>query len=277
MKYQASPRCPRIVIFSCAGAPYSAETLSHLLRMDPTLLDSIVGVVLSRPRLGASAGETLRNAAGGGLAVSDLAREALTAFSYRGNRLKERLSRLVHGAAENLGLRATGNWQRIEEFCDSRGIPPHYTRAPGSDETLEVLRGLEPDMVIMMTFHHILKAPVLAIPQIGVFNVHPSLLPAFRGPDPINDALRSGATETGATIHWVDMGVDTGDIICQAPVPIPPGSVENTLRPAIAEAAARLIVQLVRYAREDSIPRKPQPRQGQSGPAGVSARSSFPG
>jgi phosphoribosylglycinamide formyltransferase 1 len=77
-------------------------------------------------------------------------------------------------------------------------------------------------------------------------NVHPSLLPAFPGTRPIEDALAAGVAETGVTVHFVDEGVDSGPVIFQEPVPILPGDTTETLRERVHEVEHRLLPEAVR-------------------------------
>jgi phosphoribosylglycinamide formyltransferase-1 len=77
-------------------------------------------------------------------------------------------------------------------------------------------------------------------------NVHPSLLPAFPGTTPIEDALAGGLAETGVTVHFVDEGVDTGPVIFQEPVPILPGDTPEALRARVHEVEHRLLPEAAR-------------------------------
>jgi phosphoribosylglycinamide formyltransferase-1 len=77
-------------------------------------------------------------------------------------------------------------------------------------------------------------------------NVHPSLLPAFPGTRPLEDALAAGVTETGVTVHFVDEGVDSGPVIFQEPVPILPGDTAETLRGRVHEVEHRLLPEAAR-------------------------------
>ncbi len=77
-------------------------------------------------------------------------------------------------------------------------------------------------------------------------NVHPSLLPAFPGPTPIEDALAAGVAETGVTVHFVDEGVDSGPVIFQEPVPIEPGDTPERLRERVHAVEHRLLPEAAR-------------------------------
>jgi phosphoribosylglycinamide formyltransferase-1 len=79
-----------------------------------------------------------------------------------------------------------------------------------------------------------------------VVNVHPALLPAFPGAHPVEDALAAGVAETGATVHLVDEGVDTGPVLAQERVPVLPGDTPATLHARIRQVEHRLLPGVVR-------------------------------
>src|SRR5437588_2005693 len=83
-----------------------------------------------------------------------------------------------------------------------------------------LLRSVEPDLLICSTFPWLVPDDALAVPRLGSINVHPSLLPKYRGPLPINAAVRHGETEIGLTVHRMDSTFDTGNLLAQAAVPL---------------------------------------------------------
>lgn len=87
-------------------------------------------------------------------------------------------------------------------------------------ETIEEIKKQNPDLIIVAAYGKILPEAVLDIPQFGAINVHPSLLPKFRGPSPIQNALLEGEKETGTTIMLMDKDMDTGDILKQKKIDI---------------------------------------------------------
>ena len=245
---------PRTVVFSCAGAPFSAEVLRAVHELDPECLEGIGAVVLSRPpvrsRRKPASGE--RENRKGFLADTRLA------LAYRARHLVRWSGRRARRAFRGLGLIPPGRWRYIEDFCEERGLPVHHTRRPASRETLDFLAAHGPDLVLMMTFHHILREQTLAVPKNGVFNVHCSLLPDFRGPDPIGDALREGVNRTGVTLFRADTGVDTGEVIAQRTLDIEPDKRSPArLRRGLARRAAAPVAWLLRHG-EPSCPLPPQ-------------------
>lgn len=100
------------------------------------------------------------------------------------------------------------------------------------------------ELVVCAGYMHLLTPAFLA--RHAAINVHPSLLPAFPGTTPLEDALAAGVAETGVTVHFVDDGVDTGPIIFQEPVPIRPGDTPETLRERVHEVEHRLLPEAAR-------------------------------
>ena len=98
--------------------------------------------------------------------------------------------------------------------------------------------------VVCAGYMHLLTPAFLA--RFTAINVHPSLLPAFPGTTPIEDALAAGVAETGVTVHFVDEGVDTGPVIAQEAVPILPGDTAQALRERIHEVEHRLLPEAAR-------------------------------
>ncbi len=94
----------------------------------------------------------------------------------------------------------------------------------------DALQAIGPDIVALAGFMRILTTPFIEAWQGRMTNIHPSLLPLYKGLHPHRQALEAGATMHGCTVHWVTPGVDEGPIIAQAEVPILPGDTEETLQ-----------------------------------------------
>jgi len=98
------------------------------------------------------------------------------------------------------------------------------------------LKELSPDLIALAGYMRILPANIVDAFRWKIINLHPSLLPTFRGSHAIKDAFLSGVKWTGVTVHYVDEGLDTGQIIAQIPVPILNGDSLDTLESRIHEA-----------------------------------------
>ena len=120
-------------------------------------------------------------------------------------------------------------------------------RKPRSEwdaELLDYVSQFNPDLVVSAGFMRILSSKF--VERFKVINSHPALLPKFPGANAVRDALAAEAKETGCTIHWVDEGVDTGQIIAQESVAIQPGDDEARLHERIKILERKLIVEVVR-------------------------------
>ncbi len=102
------------------------------------------------------------------------------------------------------------------------------------------------DLVVCAGYMHLLQPSFLARFPGRVVNVHPAPLPAFPGAHPLEDVLASGAAATAATVHFVDEGVDTGEVIASEPVPVLPGDTVETLRERVHAVEHRLLPKVVR-------------------------------
>jgi phosphoribosylglycinamide formyltransferase-1 len=108
------------------------------------------------------------------------------------------------------------------------------------------------ELVVLAGWMRMLKEPLLAAFPRRVINIHPSLLPAFPGLEAWKQALAAGAAKTGCTVHFVDGGMDTGEVIAQSEVPVLPGDSAETLHARIQEAEHALYPEVVgRFARRE--------------------------
>lgn len=128
-------------------------------------------------------------------------------------------------------------------------------------ETLAEYQSLAPDLVVVACFPRLLPESWLAVPTIGCLNLHPSLLPAYRGPEPLFWQLRAGEMNTGVSLHFMDTGADTGDLVAQQKVPMAEGVTSMEADQLLAEAGAQL---LIASLAETEITRTAQPKIGAS-------------
>ena len=102
------------------------------------------------------------------------------------------------------------------------------------------------ELVVLAGYMHLLTRPFLARFPERIVNVHPSLLPAFPGAHAVEDQLAAGVSESGATVHLVDAGIDTGRVLAQERVPVEPGDTTETLHARIQALEHRLLPTIVR-------------------------------
>jgi phosphoribosylglycinamide formyltransferase-1 len=112
----------------------------------------------------------------------------------------------------------------------------------------------QPDLVVLAGFMNILPANFVSALKGKLINIHPSLLPEFKGAHAVRDALKAGATKTGVSVHFVDEGVDTGEIIVQREVAILPGDTEHSLHERIKKVEHELLPATIENFAQNQIP-----------------------
>jgi phosphoribosylglycinamide formyltransferase-1 len=114
------------------------------------------------------------------------------------------------------------------------------------EKVVSLLKEAKADFVILAGFMRVIKEPLLRAFPGRILNIHPSLLPAFRGLEAWRQALEARVPETGCTVHLVDAGVDTGKILGQSRVPVLPGDTAESLHARIQVAEHELYPRIVR-------------------------------
>jgi methionyl-tRNA formyltransferase len=124
--------------------------------------------------------------------------------------------------------------------------------------SIEEIRALEPDVIVVMAYGQILPRQVLEIPGLACLNLHASLLPRWRGAAPIQAAIAAGDLESGITVIYMDEGLDTGDILLQRKLDISPDETGGSLHDRLAELAPELLLESLRLLANGNAPRIPQ-------------------
>lgn len=112
------------------------------------------------------------------------------------------------------------NYPSIKEYCKSNNFL-FFQPVKLNDDFLNMFKSWNIDIAFSIFYRNIFSQNFISIPKMGLINIHPSLLPKYRGPVPSLWAMLNNETETGITIHYVNDGIDTGDIIKQIPYKIP--------------------------------------------------------
>jgi len=122
-------------------------------------------------------------------------------------------------------------------------------------EVVAQLADFHPDVIVVAAFGQILPQSVLDIPTYGCVNIHPSLLPRFRGASPVAAAILAGDEFTGVSIMLMDSGLDTGPVLAQEQIPISTQDTTGSLTVKLSQVAARLLPEvLVRWTRGEITP-----------------------
>ncbi len=134
------------------------------------------------------------------------------------------------------------NQDSIESLAHLYGLPLiRLSRAAG--DAAQQIRAYSPDIVFVSCFARKIPHEALSVPAIGCFNLHPSALPAYRGPDPVFWQFRDGVNEMGVTLHRMSAQLDAGGIISQTTVTMPNGVTMQQAGVLLAEAGSRIIIQ----------------------------------
>ena len=126
------------------------------------------------------------------------------------------------------------------------------------DAFLQAVRDLQPDLGVVVAFGRILPDSLLAIPRLGMINVHASILPRYRGAAPIHRAVLAGDTETGVTIMRVVSELDAGPMLSITRVPIPPDATSGDMETVLARAGADALIPMVDALAEGRTDERPQ-------------------
>ncbi len=143
-----------------------------------------------------------------------------------------------------------------------RQIPVYEVKRLRAPMTLSAISFLQPDVACVACFRKRIPAAVLRLPRFGFLNLHPSLLPHYRGPHPLFWMFRNGEVHTGVTIHFMDEELDTGDIVLQAPLDFPDGVSGEEADRLCATLGGRLMVDVIRALKEGTVERRRQPADG---------------
>lgn len=147
--------------------------------------------------------------------------------------------------------------QDIRYLGWQRNLPVLALRQPRHPTVLPLLAQLAPDVGCVACFSRRIPPELLALPRHGFLNLHPSLLPAYRGPEPLFWLLRDGA-QPGVTVHWMSDELDGGDVVGQTAVSLPDGSSRDEAEWLCAHAGADLLGQTLAHLQDGTLRRQPQ-------------------
>jgi methionyl-tRNA formyltransferase len=182
------------------------------------------------------------------------------------------LRALLHSEHEVIGIvtqpdKPVGREQRIEpppikKALIGRARPPgapiFQPRKIKDPQSIEEIRRLAPEVIVVIAYGQILPRDVLEIPRVACLNLHASLLPRWRGAAPVQAAIAAGDCETGITVMYMDEGLDTGDILLQRNVEILPNDIGGSLHDRLAQIAPETLLESLRLLAAGNAPRIPQ-------------------
>ncbi len=177
----------------------------------------------------------------------------------------DRCLRVLHAAGVEVPLVVTHRdpagellwYARVADTAAELGLPVRWLDDPADPALQAELAALQPDFIFSFYCRSMLPAPLLALARHGAFNMHGSLLPAFRGRAPTNWAVLEGATVTGATLHEMTAKPDAGAIVDQQAVPILPDDTGQQVFDKVCVAAELVLWRSLPGLLDGSAPRRP--------------------
>lgn len=144
----------------------------------------------------------------------------------------------------------------VKEYALQKQLPVYQPeKIKKNEEVIRQIENLKPDCICVVAYGKILPKEILAIPTYGCINVHASLLPKYRGAAPIQWAVINGEKETGITTMYMDVGMDTGDMIYSQKVTIGEEETTGELWNRLAKIGGELLVKTIKAIENDTAPR----------------------
>ncbi|MFH1898491.1 MAG: methionyl-tRNA formyltransferase [Candidatus Desantisbacteria bacterium] len=146
----------------------------------------------------------------------------------------------------------------IKLLAQRLNLPVYQPFSLNTEEGIALVKKLQPELIVVVAFGQILPDEILNIPTLGCINLHPSLLPRYRGAAPIQRSLINGDTVTGITVAYVNSKLDSGDIILQKEVKIEPYDTGDSLADRLSQLGAMLVMESIGLIKAGNAPRIPQ-------------------
>ena len=147
----------------------------------------------------------------------------------------------------------------VKEFGLEKDIPVYQPlRVRNNDSFIDEMKNLNPDVICVVAYGKILPKEILEIPKLGCINVHGSLLPKYRGAAPIQWAVINGEKQTGITTMYMDIGMDTGDMILKEVVDIGEDETTGELWDRLSKIGGKLLVNTLKLIESGNAPREKQ-------------------
>ena len=185
---------------------------------------------------------------------------------------KEALENIYNAGFEIVGVvtqpdRPSGRGMKViyspvKEYALEKGFKIFQPeKISKNDEFKDEIRALDVDLVVVVSYGVILPKSFINIPKLGCVNLHPSMLPKYRGPAPIQWAILNGDEKTGVTIMYINEKMDAGDIIVQEEVDIDPDETTGDLWARLSKIGARMLVESIKKIEDGTVSRTPQPEE----------------
>lgn len=192
------------------------------------------------------------------MGTPDFARDSLKAIYEKGHEILSVIT--VPDRPKGRGMKLI--YSEVKEYALENGLEimqPDKLR--GNEEIVEKIKEMNPDVICVVAYGRILPKEILDIPKYGCINVHPSLLPKYRGSAPIQWAILNGDEKTGVTTMYLDEEMDSGDIILKEEVEIDKDETSGELWDRLSEIGADLLVQTLEQIENGTAPREKQGKE----------------
>lgn len=143
----------------------------------------------------------------------------------------------------------------VKEKALEYNIPVYQPVKVRDGSFVDVLTKMQPDVIVVVAFGQILPGSILEIPRYGCINVHASLLPKYRGAAPIQWSIIDGEDKTGITTMYMDVGLDTGDMLLQEETMITPEDTGGSLHDRLSNIGGKLLVETLKQIEDGTIQR----------------------
>ena len=146
----------------------------------------------------------------------------------------------------------------VKEYAISKGYEVYQPQKVKTPEFVQILRDMQPDLIVVAAFGQFLSQEILSMPKYGCINVHASLLPKYRGAAPIQYAIIKGESESGVTIMQMDIGMDTGAMLDKVVVPIGANTTMGELHDELKVKGAELLLTVIEKIEAGTVVAEPQ-------------------
>lgn len=161
----------------------------------------------------------------------------------------------------------------VKEAALKLGLPVYQPKRVREPEFVQVLKDLNPEVIVVVAFGQLIPKEILELTPYGCINVHASLLPKYRGAAPIQWVVIDGEEESGVTIMRMDEGLDTGDMISKAVVPLDAEETGGSLFDKLSQTGAKLLVETLPSLEDGTAVFEKQPEESPTAYAGMIKKS----
>lgn len=192
------------------------------------------------------------------MGTPDFARDSLKAIYEKGHEILAVIT--VPDKPKGRGMKLI--YSEVKEYALENGLEiMQPTRLRENGEIIEKIKEMNPDVICVVAYGRLLPKEILDIPKYGCINVHPSLLPKYRGSAPIQWAILNGDEKTGVTTMYLDEAMDSGDIILKEEVEIDKDETSGELWDRLSKIGADLLVKTLEQIEKGIAPREKQGKE----------------